>query len=178
MENTNPFLPENTLFRQPFNKGSVKYGWFISSDKTFSSGVEGFEDFSPIAGMEFSISRFSLFDGTKSSDSAVSAQDVKIYMGSGMHCVFLQVFLSKGKILPSITVIKTIELNGKVQIMEKKEFSECVLQSFSLQGEQVSFSFRYASYSDTYTMFDPDDGTSLGSGAVKVNLVKWEIEAG
>jgi hypothetical protein len=64
---------------------------------------------------------------------------------------------------------------GKIETLETKEFSQCVIQSFSLVGEIVSFSFRYSSYADTYTDFD-EDGSNLGTAATKIDLAKWEVE--
>ncbi|MDR2107359.1 MAG: hypothetical protein LBO73_02475 [Holosporaceae bacterium] len=168
------FIPEDARFRQPFDAKPIKYNWYISSDKVFSSKVDGMTDFAPISGIEFCVSRFSLFDGTASSDSAVAAQDVKVYMESGPHCAMIQSFLAKGEIVPSITVKKTVIMPEKIQPLEEKVFSGCVVQSFALQGEAISFSFRYSSYSDTYTALD-DTGAVKGTAAVKVDLVKWEI---
>jgi hypothetical protein len=151
------------------------YDWYISADGIFGGNVNGFENFSKIFGIEFYISRFSLFDGKKSPDSAVSARDVKVYMGSGVHCAMIQGRLAKGIVIPKITVKKTAFLMEKIETLETKEFSQCVVQSFSISGDAVSFSFRYASYSDSYSSFD-EKGVNKGKAAAKIDLAKWEVE--
>ncbi|MDR1236010.1 MAG: hypothetical protein LBJ96_03305 [Holosporaceae bacterium] len=170
----NPFFAKNTLSKEIADKESSYY-WYISADKIFKSDVQGFTDFAQIFGIEFQISRFSLFDGSKSSDTAVAAKDVKVYMKSGIHCAMIQGRLAKGIVVPKVTIKKNAVLMGKMENLEAKEFSECVFQSFSVVGDVVSFSFRYSSYSDTYTDFD-DAGTNKGTAATQVDLAKWEIK--
>jgi hypothetical protein len=168
------FSKKNSV-REPLNESSSIYDWYISADKIFGGGPDGLEDFARIFGIDLHISRFSLFDGAKSSDSAVAARDVKIYMGSGTHCAMIQGRLAKGVVIATITVKKTAILMGKLEILETKEFSQCVIQSFSIVGDTVCFSFRYSSYSDTYAQFG-EDGTSKGTAATKIDLAKWEVE--
>ncbi|MDR1333610.1 MAG: hypothetical protein LBJ71_00115 [Holosporaceae bacterium] len=170
----NPFFAKNLLAEGVSNKES-SYNWYVSADKIFKSNVEGFTDFARILWIEFHVSRFSLFDGTKSSDTAVAAKDVKVYMISGPHCAMIQGRLAKGVVIPKITINKTAVLMGKIEIFEKKEFSQCVIQSFSVAGDVVSFSFRYSSYSDTYTDFD-ETGTNKGTAATQIDLAKWEVK--
>jgi hypothetical protein len=175
LEDLKGLFSNNASFGKELNEGSANYNWYISADKIFGSDVEELEDFSKIFGIEFHISRFSLFDGAKSSDSAVSARDVKIYMGSGIHCAMIQGRLAKGIVISKITIKKATSLKGKFEILETKEFSQCVIQSFSIVGDTISFSFRYSSYSDSYSSFDLD-GTSKGKAATKIDLAKWEVE--
>jgi hypothetical protein len=170
----NSFFTKDILPKEISDKESA-YLWYISADKIFKSNAEGFNDFARIFGIEFYVSRFSLFDGSKSSDSAVAAHDVKIYMEPGIHCAMIQGRLAKGIVIPKITVKKTTFLMGKNETLESKEFSQCVIQSFSSVGDVISFSFRYSSYSDTYTDFD-ENGTNKGTAATKIDLAKWEIE--
>jgi hypothetical protein len=168
------FFTKDILPEEISDKESA-YRWYISADKIFKSGVEEFNDFARIFGIEFLVSRFSLFDGSSSSDSAVAARDVKVYMKSGVHCAMIQGRLAKGIVIPKITIKKTTLLMGKIETLELKEFSQCVIQSFSIVGDMVSFSFRYSSYSDTYTDFD-EKGINKGTAATKIDLAKWEIE--
>jgi hypothetical protein len=168
----NPFFTKDI---SPEENLESSYSWYISADKIFKSNIPGFTDFSRIFGIEFQISRFSLFDGSKSSDTAVAAKDVKIYMKSGTHCAMIQGRLSKGVVIPKITIKKNAVLIGKTETLETKEFSQCVIQLFSVVGDVVSFSFRYSSYSDTYTDFD-DAGTNKGTAATQIDLAKWEIK--
>lgn len=133
------------------------------------------EDFSRISCMEFGISRFSLFDEDKNFDSAVLARDVKICMGPGSHCPMILDRLTKQSVIPKITIKKTASLMGKVETLETKEFSQCPIQSFSIMGDDIYFSFRYSSYSDSYTKF-AEDGSKSGTAAVKIDLAKWEAE--
>jgi len=151
------------------------FDWIISADKIFSSSMEGFTDFAKFFNMEFHVSRFSLFDGSKSSDSAVSARDVKIYIGSGRHCAMLQGRMAKGVVIPKITIKKVTRLMGEIATLEVKEFEQCLIQSFSVIGKVSAFSFRYSSYSDSYTDFK-EDGTKLGTAATQIDLAKWEIK--
>jgi hypothetical protein len=171
----NPFFFKDYPFPAALKKKSPSYNWYISADQIFRSNTEGLEKFSKFFGMEFRISRFSLFDGEKSFDSAVSAKNVKIYMGAGGHCAMIQGRLTKGIVIPKIIIKKTAVLMGKTEILETKEFSKCVIQSFLLIGEVVSFSFRYSSYADSYTDFN-EDGTVRGTTASKIDLIKWEVE--
>jgi hypothetical protein len=170
----NTFFEKDALKPEMFCREST-YDWYISADKIFKSSIEGFKDFSKILGMEFHVSRFSLFDGAKSSDSAVVAKDVNVYMESGVHCAMIQGRLAKGIVIPKITIKKTTFLVGKIEILETKEFSQAVIQSFSIAGDVVSFSFRYSSYSDTYTDFD-EKGINKGTAATKVDLAKWDVK--
>jgi hypothetical protein len=151
------------------------YDWYISADKIFHSEIEALKDFSKILSMEFHIERFSLFDKAKVSDSAVLSRDVRIYMGSGKHCAMIQGRLAKGVVIPKITVKKTTTLMKKIETLETKEFSQCIVQSFSVVGDIVVFSFRYSSYSDSYTDFS-EKGTKAGNAAVSIDLAKFEIK--
>ncbi|MDR1983100.1 MAG: hypothetical protein LBQ08_04900 [Holosporaceae bacterium] len=157
------------------NKDSLSYDWYISADQIFSGDTQGFEKFSKFFGMEFQISRFSLLDGNKISDSAVLAQDVKIYIGPGSHCAMIQGRLANGVVIPKIIIKKITSLMKKLEVIETKEFFQCVIQSFALVGENISFTFRYSSYSDSYTDFS-EDGTNLGTAATKIDLAKWKVE--
>jgi hypothetical protein len=156
-------------------ENSTRYDLFISADKIFKSSITGLEDFLKIFNMEFGVSRFSLFDGAKSSDTMVLAQDVKIHMNSGSHCAMIQGRLAKGIAIPKITVKKVTLLMEKIECLETIEFSQSVVQSFSIVERGVLFSFRYSSYSYSYKDFK-EDGTLRGSAAVAIDLVKWETE--
>jgi hypothetical protein len=170
---SNPF----SIQKDSGNVGSTlpNCEWFISADKIFGDDVEGLKDFTRFFKMEFCISRFSLFDGKKSTDSAVLAQDVKIHLPSGKHCAMIQSRLAKGTEISKITIMKTTSLTGKILTLEEKTFSKCVIQSFSYVGEVVSFSFRYSSYSDSYTDYN-EDTSKKGTAASQIDLIKWEIK--
>lgn len=157
------------------NKNSQQFNWLISADKIFSSNIENFQDYSKFLGLEFRINRFSLFDKVKVTDSAVNASDVKIYITPGRHCAMLQGRMSKGVVIPKITLKKTKSIEGKLEVLESKEFSKCTIQSFERLGEIVIFSFRYTSYSDTYTDFK-DNGVKIGTAATNVDLASWKIK--
>ncbi|MDR2157829.1 MAG: hypothetical protein LBO02_00740 [Holosporaceae bacterium] len=170
-----PLFFNNVAPQGSLNQNVSAYEWYISADKIFHSDVDGLEDFAKFFGMEFHISKFSLFDGIKSSDSAVLARDVKIFIGPGSHCAMIQGRLAKGVAIPKIIVKKTAVLIDKIEALETKEFFQCILQSFSTVGETNSFSFRYASYADNYTDFN-EEGKKLGTVATKIDLAKWEVE--
>jgi hypothetical protein len=157
------------------DENSARYDLFISADKIFKSDVAGLEDFFKIFSMEFCVSRFSLFDGAKSSDAMVLAHDVKIHMNSGSHCAMIQGRLAKGVAIPKIIIKKATLLMEKIEYLETIEFSQCVVQSFSIVERGVLFSFRYSSYSYSYKDFK-EDGTLRGSAAVAIDLAKWEIK--
>ncbi|MDR1561392.1 MAG: hypothetical protein LBS23_03495 [Holosporaceae bacterium] len=178
MISLSPFFSQNetdSTIRGIDNNELPPYMWFISADSIFKSNVTEFKDYARIFGIEFCISRFSLFDGSKSSDSAVTAEDVKVYISSGIHSPMIQGRMAKGVIIPKITIKKVASLSGKLETLENKEFSKCVIQSFSRIGEQIAFTFRYSSYSDSYTDIQVD-GTKGGTAATKIDLVTWEIE--
>ena len=92
---------------ESINFGSTNYDWYISADQIFKSDIEGFEDFARIFKMEFNVARFSRFKESRSFGSATTKQDVKIYMGSGVHCAMIQGRLAKGVTIPKITIKKT-----------------------------------------------------------------------
>jgi hypothetical protein len=149
------------------NYDSTSYDWYISADQIFGSDIEGFEDFARIFKMEFNVAKFSKFNGSRSFDSAMIKQDVKIYMGSGAHCAMIQGRLAKKVVIPKITVKKTTTLMGKIETLETQEFSQCVIMSFSVIGDVVSFSFQYFSCSYTYTEFK-EDGSQSGTAVAEV----------
>jgi hypothetical protein len=76
--------------------------------------------------------------------------------------------MAKNIIIPKIIVKKISSLMGNIEILETKEFSQCVIQSFSIRGEIVSFSFRYLSYSDSYVDFG-EDGAKQGNVATEAD---------
>ncbi|GHT97868.1 hypothetical protein FACS1894126_2690 [Alphaproteobacteria bacterium] len=175
----NPFFCRDPL------KDNVKYDdnarnhgqfWLISADKIFSSEIEGLKEFARFWDIDFAVTRFSLFDGAKSSDSAVCAKDVKIYMPPGRSCAMLQGYLANGKEISKITIKKVKPISGKFEALEEKEFSKCIVQSFERRGDMAAFGFRYSSYSDSYTDFK-EDNSKLGTSATKVDLATWEIES-
>jgi hypothetical protein len=170
----NSFFPKDSTALATPDENSTRYDLFISADKIFKSNAVGLEDFFRIFSMEFCVSRFSLFDGAKSSDSMVLAHDVKICVASGSHCAMIQGRLAKGVAIPKI-IIKKVMVLEKIECLEAVEFSQCVVQSFSIIERGALFSFRYSSYSYSYKDFK-EDGTLRGSAAVAVDLAKWETE--
>lgn len=148
--------------------------WLISADKIFSSGIKGFETFSRFLSMEFDIQRFSTYDGEKTQDSAVKADNVTIFIAPGRYCATLEGNLAKGTKIAAITLQKVLLHQKAVEVIEKKEFKNCILERFSRKGEVVSFAFRYSSFSDTYTEFK-NDGTKLGTSATSIDLIQWKI---
>ncbi|MCR5224694.1 MAG: hypothetical protein K6C34_01295 [Alphaproteobacteria bacterium] len=193
----NPFFSSEHKLTNVSNEISP-FDWFISADKIFASNVEGFKDYSKFYEMEFRVARSSLFDfnrrkdnsdvdwelrmekdgwfnKTKVSDSAIVADDVKIYMAPGRHCAMLQGRMAKGVVIPKITIKKTQYISGEIAVLETKEFLKCVIQSFERKGELVTFTFRYITFSDSYTDFK-EDGTKLGNAAAKIDLSSWKIE--
>ncbi|MDR0632166.1 MAG: hypothetical protein LBF54_02945 [Holosporaceae bacterium] len=147
--------------------GSTDYDWWISADQIFKSDVEGLEDFARIFKMEFNVEKISKFKGSRSFDSTMAKQSVKIYMGSGVHCAMIQGRLAKGVVIPKITIKKTTTIMGKMETLEMQEFSQCVIMSFSVVGDVVSFPFQYFSCSYTYTEFK-EDGSQSGTAVAEV----------
>ncbi|MDR2267866.1 MAG: hypothetical protein LBD81_00245 [Holosporaceae bacterium] len=150
--------------------------WFISADKVFSSDVDGLNDFAKFYDMDFLVKKVSLFDGEKSSDSIVCAEPVTIYMPASKSCAMIQGYLANRKEIPKIIIKKVIPLAGSWETVEEKEFSKCIVQSFGRKREIASFSFRYSSYSDSYTDLKKD-GSKMGTAATKVDLATWEVES-
>lgn len=71
----NPFCIKNDI-SDNHPQYTDKSTWLISAGKIFESDIEGFKEYAKFYSMEFSIAKFSLFDGAKSSDSAVCAKGV------------------------------------------------------------------------------------------------------
>lgn len=169
----NPFLIKNTNERDE-NTNALKTEWLISADKIFESEIKGYKEYARFFSMEFEISRFSLFDGKKSSDSAVCAKDVKIYLPPSRFCAVIQGNLASGKEISKI-ILKRVEMKeGTLEMMEEKEFVKCVIQSFERKQEIASFTFRYKEYSDTYQDFK-SDGKKAGKSAMKIDLATWKV---
>lgn len=165
----------NPLANQ-IEKPELAYIWLISADKIFESNIKGFETYSKFLGVKYRISKFSLFDKTKISDSAVTAEDVEIYITPGKHCAMLQGRLAKCTVIPKITLKKVQNISEKLEVLEEKVFSQCVIQSFQESLEIVTFSFRYASYSDSYTDYK-EDGVRNGTAAIKIDFTNWSVNA-
>ncbi len=153
---------------------SSEFLWLISADKIFESTIEGFEEYAKFYSMDFCITRFSLFDGVKSSDSAVCAKDVTIKLPPTRFCAMIQGNLASGKEISKIILKKVTLISGALEAVEEKEFTKCIIQSFERKEEVSSFNFRYTAYSDSYQDYKPD-GTKLGKAATKIDLTTWEV---
>jgi hypothetical protein len=167
------FFPKNNI-PDTHLQYTDEFTWLISADNIFESEIEGFKDYAKFYSMEFSISKFSLFDGMKSSDSAVCAKDVKIYMPSTRFCAMIQGNLAVGKEISKIILKKITITGGSIEVLEEKEFTKCVIQQFERKGETSAFTFRYKAYSDSYQDFK-SDGIKLGKAATKIDLTTWEV---
>ncbi|MDR3186946.1 MAG: hypothetical protein LBT63_00740 [Holosporaceae bacterium] len=160
-------------------KESLRHVWLISADSIFKSELKGFEKYAKISGMELFMSRISLFDGEKTSDSAVSAKNTKIYMLSGVHSAIIQGRMAKKVVIPKISMKKLASLSGSLEVIEEKEFSKCIIHSFSQifspDREEIAFTFSCSSFSDSYTEIKKD-GVKGGNAAVKIDFAAWKIE--
>ena len=178
MNNINPFAIDTSDFKPNSDKSNkneeTEHWWLISADKIFESTMDGYKEFARFFSMEFEISRFALFDGQKSSDSSVCAKDVKIYLPPSRFCAALQSNLASGKEISKIILKKVGFMNQKLDTIEEKEFTKCVIQTFERKQEIASFTFRYAGYSDTYQDFKRD-GTKSGKAATKIDLPTWKV---
>lgn len=165
------------LFGEKFaNEERDKFMWLISADKIFSSKITDYTDFAQLYHIEYMIYKSFLYDQTKTAESSVCAKEVHIYMPSGSHCAMIEGRMAKSVIIPQITINKVCLINGKNVTLEKKEFKQCVINSFGLRDSMIGFSFRYTSLSDSYTKYKLD-GSQEGSAAVQVDLVKWEVQS-
>lgn len=172
----NPFSIQNVSEKSEGSEESKnqEFSWLISADKIFESKIKDYKDYARFFYMEFEISRFSLFDGKKSSDSAVCAKDVRIYLPPSRFCAVIQGNLASGKEISKI-ILKKVEMkSGKLEAIEEKEFTKCIIQSFERKEEMASFTFRYTGYSDTYQDFD-SDGKKSGKAATKIDLTTWKV---
>lgn len=160
---------------QDESKQDEKFIWVISADKIFSSEIINYKDFAVIFNMEYSIKRFCICDGSKMSDTAVLSEDVIVRCRPGKHCPILLERLAKGTKIPKITAKKIFTIQEKMETIEEKEFSDCVVQSFKRHKEVVTFSFRSPSVSYKYNDF-AEDGNKKGSAAVSIKLAEWKIE--
>lgn len=174
----NPFFLEEgqkTFNDFPKDTKSSNYTWLISADKVFSSDIEGFEEYARIHHIKYNIYRSFLFEETKTAESSVCAREVHIYMCPGSHCAMLEGRMAKNVIIPKVTIQKIMANRGTTSVLEKKEFKQCVISSFELQDDEINFSFRYRSFSDSYTDYK-NGGEKKGSAAVQIDLAKWEIK--
>jgi hypothetical protein len=177
----NPFFEKNEKtgissgILEEVSSSSRGFYWLISADKIFASSIDEYAEYAKFYFLEFSVSRFSLFDGAKSSDSAVCSRDVKIYMPPSGACAIIQSNLANGKEVSKIITKKVSSLSGKREALEEMEFTKCIIQSFERRDELVTFTFRYTSYSDSYQDFN-SDGTKSGKSAVNVDLTTWEVK--
>lgn len=176
----NPFLRHGLHHESSFDEQIARlkhaHDWLISADKIFASNIKGFEDYSKFFGLKYRISKFSLFDKTKVSDSAVNAENVEIYIAPGRHCAMLQGRLAKCTIIPKITLKKVQNISGELTVLDEKEFSQCVIQSYQEELEIITFTFKYTSFSDAYTDHK-EDGVKLGTAATKIDLANWKVES-
>ncbi len=171
------------LFDEKFPEESRdRFLWLRSADKIFSSKIQETKDkkeyknFAPLYHIEYMVYKSFLYDQTKTAESSVYAKEVHVYMPSGVHCAMLEGRMAKSMIIPQITIHKVRRINGVLTTLEKKEFKQCVINSFGLKDSMIGFSFRYTSLNDSYTKFKPD-GSQEGSAAVQIDLVKWEVKS-
>ncbi|MBO7454730.1 MAG: hypothetical protein K5766_02945 [Alphaproteobacteria bacterium] len=164
------------LFEEKFEEKIRDYKWLISADKIFSSKIEKFTDFAELYHIEYMIYKSFLYDQTKTAESSVYAKEVHIYMSPGIHCAMLQGRMAKSVIIPKITINKVKHIEGKLSILEKKEFKQCMINAFGLRDDTIGFSFRYTSLNDSYNKFNPDN-TSAGNAGVQIDFVKWEVKS-
>ncbi len=165
------------LFEEKFaDEESDRFIWLISADKIFSSKIANFTNFARFYHIEYMIYKSFLYDQTKTAESSVYAKEVHVYMPSGSHCAMLEGRMAKSVIIPQITIQKVRNVSGKLSALEKKEFKQCVINSFGLRDSMIGFSFRYTSLNDSYTKFKAD-GSQEGSAAVQIDLVKWEVKS-
>ncbi len=171
------------LFEEKFEeKDRDRFMWLISADKIFSSKIQETKDkkeytnFAQIYHIEYEIYKSFLYNQTKTAESSVYAKEVHIYMPPGSHCAMLEGRMAKSIIIPQITIHKVRNINGKLSALEKKEFKQCVINSFGLRDSIIGFSFRYTSLNDSYTKFNLD-GSQGGNAAVQIDFVKWEIKS-
>lgn len=148
--------------------------WVISIDKIFSSEMKDFKEFAKIINMEFSINEFSITDGPKFSDSVIQARDVNILMPIGEHVVSIQKYLSKRTVMKKILIKRLLLIKSQLSVVDELNFCDAKFMSFSLQNELVAFTFRYHTYSYSYTKYDID-GTKGGTSAMSVDA-KWEVK--
>ncbi|MDR2067771.1 MAG: hypothetical protein LBP41_02160 [Holosporaceae bacterium] len=129
--------------------------------------------------MEFSTSRISLFDGEKTSDSAISAKNTRIHMPSGVHSASILSRMAKKDVVPEISIKKLASLSGNLETLEEKKFSKCIVHSFNQillpDKEEITFTFSCASFLGAYTEIKKD-GVKGGNAAVKIDFATWKIE--
>ena len=127
------------LFEEKFEEKIRDYKWLISADKIFSSKIEKFTDFAELYHIEYMIYKSFLYDQTKTAESSVYAKEVHIYMSPGIHCAMLQGRMAKSVIIPKITINKVKHIEGKLSILEKKEFKQCMINAFGLRDDTIGF---------------------------------------
>lgn len=148
--------------------------WVISAEKIFSSEMSNFKEFARIFDVGFSMNEFSVIDGPKFADSVVQAHDVTVSMPLGSHVVMVQKYLAKRTVLKKILIKRLVMINNKLSVVDELEFNDAKFQSFSIQNDLVSFSFRYHTYSYSYTSYK-NDGSKGGTSAMSVDA-KWDVK--
>lgn len=151
----------------------TKFSWLISADNIFESHIKGYEKFARFFYFDFLITRFSLFDKMKLSDSAIRAEDIKVYLEPSRFCASIQGCLASGRKISKVIMEKVKEKSGSVESVEKIECEECYVQSFFRTKDVASFTFRCLKYSDSYQDFGVD-GKKQGKAAVKLDLNTWQ----
>lgn len=152
----------------------TKFTWLISADSIFESQIKGYEKFARFFYLDFSISKFSLFDGKKLSNSSIRAEDISVFLEPSRFCASIQSCLANGRKVSKIIMEKVEERSGKVEMVERIECEECYVQSFSRTKEIANFTFRCSSYSDSFQDFGTD-GKNKGKAAVKIDLSTWKV---
>ncbi len=147
----------------------------ISSDDIFSSDKKDFEKYAQVSHFEYSLSKSYIYGEKKVTSVMLNAEEVKVTMPPGCHCAMLIGRMGKSIVMPKITIVKVIIVNGKSTILEKKEFEKCVIQTFKMENDVINFSFRYSSFRDSYNDLK-HDGTQKGNAAVQVDLIKWRLD--
>lgn len=151
----------------------TKFVWLISADNIFESRIKGYEKYARFFYWDFSISKLSLFDEKRLSDSCIFAKDIKVYLEPSRFCASIQCYLTNGYKIPKLTMQKVITRSNIIEMKEKVECEECYIQSFERTREVACFSFRCTGYSDSYQDFGVD-GKKLGKAATKISLTTWK----
>ena len=150
--------------------------FLISADDIFSSKIKGYEKFAAILHTSNAFSRSVMYNGNKITEATLNAEELKVEMLQGCHCAMLLGRLAKSVVISKITILSTQLIKGKRIELYKKEFSKCVLQTYSEQDDICSFSARFNALNVSYENLKPD-GTKQGNAAAKIDLLKWKVDS-
>ncbi|MDR1267821.1 MAG: hypothetical protein LBJ70_05725 [Holosporales bacterium] len=150
--------------------------WLISSQKIFSSTVEGHQDAAPCTEWRYA-ARHAIQDSfldTFKKLGVVYSDPVEFGIVSGAHSAILQERFYKKQPFSEITFCGLDPGKKKSTVVRRTQFSNCFLGEIRSSGRKEYYAFYFSKISDTVTVFDPKTGHPKGNAVFAYDLVKGE----